>query len=110
MPASPSYCGTPTCHVTADHLGSTCVVTLWHRKEAIRLSSVWNGNYPCVPDSSGQCTPDSFSLKFTGQIRDQGTGFDYFNAKYYSPAQGRCTRYPSDQPRSASAGCQRVGV
>ena len=32
---------------------------------------------------------DGFNPKFTGQMRDYESGLDYFNARYYSPAQGR---------------------
>jgi RHS repeat-associated protein len=33
--------------------------------------------------------PDGFNPKFTGQVRDVESGLDYFNARYYSPEQGR---------------------
>jgi RHS repeat-associated protein len=34
---------------------------------------------------------DGFATKFTGQLRDNETGLDYFHARYYSAAQGRFT-------------------
>jgi RHS repeat-associated protein len=43
---------------------------------------------------------DGFSPKFTGMNRDVETGLDYFNARYYSAAQGRFT---SPDPGNAGA-------
>lgn len=43
---------------------------------------------------------DGFTLKFTGQLRDSETGLDFFNARYYSPAQGR---FVSPDPENAGA-------
>ena len=44
--------------------------------------------------------PDGFAIKYTGQYRDTETGLDYFNARYYSPAQGR---FVSPDPGNAGA-------
>ena len=44
--------------------------------------------------------PDGFSIKYTGQYRDTETGLDYFNARYYSPTQGR---FVSPDPGNAGA-------
>lgn len=45
-------------------------------------------------------TPDSMNPKFTGQVRDNETGIDFFNARYFSGAQGR---FQSTDPGNAGA-------
>jgi len=42
---------------------------------------------------------NSIALKFTGQIRDEETKLDYFNARYFGSALGRFT-----SPDHGSAG------
>lgn len=39
----------------------------------------------------GYSQPDGVRQRFTGKERDNETALDYFNARYYSPAQGRFT-------------------
>ena len=87
--------------VTADHLGSTRLVTvngsvsrcmdyLPFGQEipsgfAGRTAACFGGiTYPSN-------TADVESVKFTGKERDAETGLDYFGARYYGGAQGRFT-------------------
>jgi RHS repeat-associated protein len=97
--------------LTADHLGSTRLVTdgngvvkkcfdyLPYGEEipngyAGRTASCFGpmATYPASPDILGQ--------KFTGKERDAETGLDYFGARYFSGAQGRFT---TADPLMASA-------
>ena len=55
------------------------------------LSSSDNGRssagcYPSAPDTS---ISSRMSQKFTGQRHDNGTGLDYFGARFYSGSRGR---------------------
>ena len=43
---------------------------------------------------------DGVSQKFTGQVRDQESNLDYFNARYYASVLGRFT---SPDPGNAGA-------
>ena len=96
-------CGTPTCYVTVDHLGSTRMVTDSNGNVMRRYDYLPSGEE--IPVGTGgrtagmgyQFNPsvytltggqDGFNPKFTGQVRDWESGLDYFNARYYSPAQG----------------------
>ena len=47
-----------------------------------------------------QSSADGFNPKFTGQVRDVESGLDYFNARYYSPEQGR---FVSADPQNAGS-------
>jgi RHS repeat-associated protein len=47
-----------------------------------------------------QSSADGFNPKFTGQVRDLESGLDYFNARYYSPEQGR---FVSVDPQNAGS-------
>jgi len=47
-----------------------------------------------------QTASDGFNPKFTGQVRDVESGLDYFNARYYSPEQGR---FVSADPQNAGS-------
>ena len=87
----PPPCG--TCYLTADHLGSTRMVT-----DA-------SGNVVSLHDylpfgeeiqsgtdtRSGLYVNDTINQKFTGKERDVETGLDYFGARYLSSTQGRFT-------------------
>jgi RHS repeat-associated protein len=84
---------TGTQYLTADHLGSTRVaatiasgvVTTVNRFDYLpfgqEIPTTWNRS-SYVPDSSE-------TMKFTGKERDAETGLDYFEARYFSGAQGR---------------------
>ncbi len=102
----PSACGTPTCYVTADHLGSTRLLTDSFGNVArrydylpfgVELFAGTNGRTVGLGYTS---SGDGFSPKFTGMNRDAETGLDYFNARYYSAEQGRFT---SPDPGNAGA-------
>ncbi|MFN9297272.1 MAG: RHS repeat-associated core domain-containing protein, partial [Acidobacteriota bacterium] len=87
--------------MTADHLGSTRVV--WGTDGQIKklydyapygeeVGANYRGGderYPTLvyPRAGGQAV----SIMFTGKERDAETGLDYFEARYFSGAQGRFT-------------------
>src|SRR5208283_5541827 len=83
-----------TCYLTADHLGSTRLVT---RQDGTTAGC--HDYLPCgeeIPAGTGprgSCygAADDVNQKFTGKERDVETGLDYFGARYLSSAQGRFT-------------------
>lgn len=108
-------CGTATCYVTVDHLGSTRLVTDSNGNVARRYDYLpWGEEIPVgtggrTAAMGYQFDPtqyamtggqDGFNPKFTGQMRDFESGLDYFNARYYSPAQGR---FVAPHPDNAGA-------
>ena len=103
-----SVTDTGTLYLTADHLGSTRAVT----DASGGLKERWDyfpfgqtipggqvfGNRNLV---AGYDTATGVTLEFTGKERDSETGLDYFEARYYSSAQGRFTSpdwSPTPQP------------
>ena len=89
-----------TCYLTADHLGSTRMVTDSNGTvqsltdylpfgEEIQ-SGVGGRPAPYYP-SDALAVADGVTQKFTGKERDVETGLDYFGARYLSAAQGRFT-------------------
>ena len=103
----PSPCGTPTCYVTVDHLGSARLLT-----DATGSSNVRRYDYQPfgaeIPASYASRTialgylgtPDGFGPKFTGQSRDPETGLDWFQVRHMSGGQGR---FQSVDPGNAGA-------
>jgi len=84
------------CFLTADHLGTTRVVTnglggvvsrMDFRPFGEQIAVV--GGTPRV-NVAGYSTDSGVSLKFTGQVRDASMQ-DYFGARYFSGYQGRFT-------------------
>jgi RHS repeat-associated protein len=77
-----------------DHLGSTRLVTDGSGNVVARYDYLPFGEE--IPADTARTTAlgykassDGFNPKFTGQIRDTETGFDFFNVRYYSSSQGR---------------------
>ncbi len=95
--APASDCGTPTCYFTVDHLGSTRLVTDSSGNPKKRFDYLPFGEEIFAPvggrtTAMGYLTaPDPLNPKFTGKLRDNETGLDFMEARYFSSAQGRLT-------------------
>ena len=89
-----------TCYLTADHLGSTRVLTdasgtvkslhdylPFGEEIAANVGGRGARYYP----ADHLAINDGTTQKFTGKERDAETGLDYFEARYLSSAQGRFT-------------------
>jgi RHS repeat-associated protein len=90
-------------YLTADHLGSTRLVTSATGAERRCLDYLPFGEQMVEGmGSRGACyaSANEPRVKFTGKERDSETGLDYFGARYFSGAQGRFT---SPDPLMASA-------
>jgi RHS repeat-associated protein len=99
-----------TVYVTADHLGSTRVITDGTRAVKERRDYKPFGQEIAVSSSDvrfgviGYGANGTTRVKFTGKERDAETGLDYFGARFMSAAQGRFTspdlplvdQHPSD--------------
>ena len=83
--------------LTADHLGSTRLVTNAGGNPAERTDYYPYGDEILSSTGSprlsvtGYTADSGIQQKFTGKERDAETGLDYFLARYYSAAQGRFT-------------------
>ena len=95
-----------TCYLTADHLGSTRMMTdgtvgsptydqavrrydyLPFGEELPQTEDCRTAPYETAPQLT---TADATDGKFTGKLRDNETGLDFFGARYFSGAQGRFT-------------------
>jgi RHS repeat-associated protein len=85
-----------TKYLTADHLGSTRVVTGQNQGVVTRYDYLPYGEEIGAGVGSrtapmGYGGADSTKQKFTSKERDIESGLDYFLARYYSSAQGRFT-------------------
>jgi RHS repeat-associated protein len=96
--AAPTANGTE--YLTADHLGSTRLVTtsagaplecLDFLPFGEQIPSGIDGRSGCYTSATYPAAPDIESQKFTGKERDAETGLDYFGARYFSAMQGRFT-------------------
>jgi len=92
-----------TCYLSYDHLGSVRVMTdptgnVVARHDYLPFGEELQASAPGRDSNFG--TADNMSLRFTGQLRDNETGLDYFNARYYASALGRFT---SPDPGNAGA-------
>ena len=100
----PSVQPCTTCYLSMDHLGSTRLVTDANANVVTRHDFLPFGEElpPGYAGRNGQWAPggDNVDQKFTGQVRDQETGLDYFNARYFGAALGRFT---SPDPANAGA-------
>ncbi|MGA2435925.1 MAG: RHS repeat-associated core domain-containing protein, partial [Bryobacteraceae bacterium] len=92
-----SDCGTPTCYFTEDHLGSTRLLTDQNGNAAKRFDYLPFGE-EIFAGIGGRTTaqgylsaPDPLNPKFSGKMRDNETGLDWFEVRYDSSAQGRFT-------------------
>ena len=88
--------GTGTEYLTADHLGSTRLVTNSSGQCVARMDYYLFGGQILNSAADGnrdlECNGTTNEpLKFTGKERDAETGLDYFGARYISSAQGRFT-------------------
>ncbi len=101
-----SACGTPTCYVTTDHLGSTRMLTSSagavgsrydYQPFGLEIPAGYDGRTTGLGFLS---TPDATNPKYTGQERDQETTLDNFLVRYYDPAQGR---FQGPDPGNAGA-------
>ncbi len=93
-----AMCGTATCYLTVDHLGSTRMLTdsagvVQRRFDYLPFGElIPSGTNGRAPGMGYLATADQIRLKFTGQQKDGSTtGLDFFNARYLSGAQGRFT-------------------
>lgn len=89
-----------TRYLTADHLGSTRLVTDAAGAVKERLDYLpfgeeiprgFNGRSTEYPSGFYPDLPRANMIEFTGKERDAETGLDYFGARYFSAAQGRFT-------------------
>ena len=94
---NPSDCGTLTCFLTVDHLGSTRLVTDQSGNAKKRYDylpfgeEIFAGVGGRTAAMAYLAAPDPPNPKFTGKLRDNETGLDFFEARYHSAAQGRFT-------------------
>src|SRR5208337_288045 len=92
-----SDCGTPTCYFTEDHLGSTRLLTDQNGNVAKRFDylpfgeEIFAGAGGRTATEGYLSAPDPLNPKFTGKLRDNETGLDFMEARYFSSAQGRFT-------------------
>jgi RHS repeat-associated protein len=106
-----------TCYLTADHLGSTRLVTDGVTGEVRRRYDYEPFGLSMNAGTDGRSTSvagyepaDEFNLKFTGKQRDYESGLqlDYFGARYFGSAMGRFTSadaldHPSKSPKGQAA-------
>jgi RHS repeat-associated protein len=97
-----SPCGTSTCYVTVDHLGSARMLAD-NTGSTVRRYDYLPFGEEILAGINGRtagmgylASPDAFLEKFTGQARAPETanvnsqaGLDYFGARYFSGSQGR---------------------
>ncbi len=82
-----------TCYLSYDHLGSVRMVTdgaanVISRHDYLPFGEEIPANTAGRTAQSGPFG-DKVNQKFTGQERDEETGFDFFQARYFYGAQGR---------------------
>jgi len=96
-----------TCYFSYDHLGSVRLVTDQNGNVVARHDylpygeevSGYSGRTMAGVNVAGT-VPNDATQKFTGQVRDQQSGMDYFNARYLTPVFGR---FNSPDPQNAGA-------
>ena len=115
-PTSP--CGTATCYLVTDHLGSTRMLTDTGGSNGTASTNVHRYDFLPFGGELGQvngrtaalgysATLDTMNPRFTGQMRDAETydpngqtALDWFNVRHMSGAQGR---FQSPDPGNAGA-------
>ncbi len=100
-PVPPAAGGGGTSYLTADHLGSTRVVTgsdgtVKARYDYLPFGEEIAAGIGNRSTFNGYSQSDGLRQKFTSKERDTESGLDYFLARYYSSAQGRFTS--ADEP------------
>ncbi len=89
-----------TCYLTADHLGSTRMVTDGTTGQPVSLHDYLPFGEQIPPGvgprsslytDGTETVNDTVAQKFTAKERDAETGLDYFETRYMSSAQGRFT-------------------
>jgi RHS repeat-associated protein len=112
--AGTSPCGTSTCYVSWDHLGSMRMLTDANGSSTVKRYDYLPFGGELLAGINGRTTgmgyysnPDSTNPKFTGQMRDSetydpngGTANDWFIARTFSGGQGR---FQSVDPGNAGA-------
>ena len=88
QPAAPAPCN--TCYVATDYLGSTVLVTDENgtpvgRHDDLPFGEELPGNTAGRNGNFG--TPDSVHQRYTGQERDDETGLDFFQARYFAATE-----------------------
>ena len=96
-----------TCYFSYDHLGSVRLVTdqsglIVARHDYLPYGEEVSGysGRTMTGFSVAGTAPNDATQKFTGQVRDQESGMDYFNARYLTPVFGR---FNSPDPQNAGA-------
>jgi len=84
------------CFLTADHLGSTRVITdaagaVRKRYDYLPFGEEIGSSVGGRSSVTGYSAVDATRQRFSGKERDAESGLDYFGARYFSGAQGRFT-------------------
>ena len=96
--APPALCA--TCWLTADHLGSTRMLTdsngtVQRRYDFLpfgeEIPQGINGRTAPYEEGLQLTMPDTTDVKFTAKSRDSESNLDFFGARYFSGSQGRFT-------------------
>jgi RHS repeat-associated protein len=87
---------TGTRYLTADHLGSTRIVTdtagaVLTRHDYLPFGDQISSSLGGRSGIAGYVTGSTIRQKFTGKERDQESSLDYFGARYFSSPQARFT-------------------
>jgi len=92
--AGTSPCGTSTCYVSWDHLGSTRMLTDANGDSTVQRYDYLPFGGELLATTNGRTTamgyfssPDPTATKFTGQYRDYETTNDWFLARTFGPGQ-----------------------